>query len=69
MSGVREWPDVWEALEATTPSGRKPSAARQIGGPTKREHNEHRDRIMRFLGEVEGDMTVAEVREALEEYP
>lgn len=67
MSEVREWPDIWQALEVTALA---PTSTRLDSSTvaSKRTVVNHRDTLMRFLTEVEGDMTVAEVREALEEY-
>lgn len=63
-----DWPEVWEALEgsATAPSG--PRYLNKRATATKSEVVGHRDQLVRFLAEIEGDMTVAELREALDEY-
>ena len=59
--------DVWEALEATaqTPG----SGILDKANASRRSILSHRDFLMRFLDEVNADISVAELREALEEYP
>ena len=60
--------DVWEALEATA----QLKGARGLSEPanaSRRSILNHRDYLMRFLDEVGADISVAELREALEEYP
>jgi hypothetical protein len=58
-----------EALEATTVTPRSggfdtPASA----NASRRSILAHRDSLLRFLGELDGDMTVSELREALEDY-
>lgn len=55
--------EVWEALESTT-ANRKEWKANAIAVDILN----HRDHLLRFLVEVDGNMSVAELREALEEY-
>lgn len=61
--------DIWQALEATT--GGRLRDGLQIGRPANasaRDVLNHRDYLMRFLNEIDGNLSVAEVRDALEEY-
>lgn len=59
--------DVWEALEATAST---PDSSRFMSpaNASRRSIFNHRDYLMRFLTEVDGELSVAELREALEEY-
>lgn len=59
--------NVWEALEATaqTPG----SGILDKANASRRSILNHRDYLMRFLDEVDAEISVAELREALEEYP
>ena len=60
--------EILEALESTAPNrgdrGRI-GDRRVASGPDVRLW---RDQLLRFLGELDGDATVQQVREALEEY-
>lgn len=59
--------EVWEALESTTPGGKindrfgPSTASRQETMLWKRS-------LLNFLDEVDGELSVAELREALMEY-
>lgn len=55
--------EIWEALESTV-AGRKEYKA----NATRIDTLNHRDYLMRFLCELDGELSVAEVREALQEY-
>ncbi len=59
--------DIWDALEATT-TGRKQGDAFAKVNASARDILNHRDYLMRFLEELDGDLSVAELRAALEEY-
>lgn len=59
--------DVFDALEATT-IGRKQHSWDYKANPSQRDILNHRDSLLRFLEEIEGDLSVLELREALEEY-
>lgn len=59
--------DVWEALEATAQAGGSGILSR--ANASRRSILNHREYLMRFLDEVDADISVAELREALEEYP
>lgn len=61
--------EVWEALEATT-CGKKQGAL-GLGAEAnadKRSILHRRDDIMRFLGECPSEISVSELRDALDEY-
>lgn len=59
--------DVWEALEATAQV--PGSGILDKANASRRSILNHRDYLMRFLDEVNAEISVAELREALEEYP
>ena len=59
--------DIWDALESTaTNSDRKLIDPR--ANASKRDVRLWRDHIMRFLDELDAELTIGEVREALSEY-
>lgn len=58
---------VWEALEATAPN-RAPEIIGRRASATKNEVTLHRNALLRFLEEIDGDMTVADLCEALKDY-
>ena len=62
--------DIWAALESTTDvndrRGGFAITARQT--PNSREVMARRDSLMRFLEEIDGDLSVGEVRDALESW-
>ena len=59
--------EVWDALETWSFKGRDFSEVRSQTA-TVREAYAARRNLLRFLDELDGDMTVYELREALEEY-
>lgn len=59
--------DVFDALEATT-TGRKQYGWDYKANASRRDILNHRDALLRFLEEIKGDLSVSELREALEEY-
>ena len=59
--------DVWEALEATAQVGGHRGFTERANA-SRRSILNHRDFLMRFLDEVNADISVAELRAALEEY-
>lgn len=59
--------DIWEALESTAamrPTSRNPDPVT----PSERDIRNHRDYLMRFLDELDSQMSVGEVRDALENW-
>jgi hypothetical protein len=59
--------DVWDALESSA----LPPGWPQVSPPataTRESVLNRRDMLMRFLEEIDGDLSVADVREALEDY-
>jgi hypothetical protein len=58
--------DIWDALEATANRKKTGSFDSQIA--SRRDVLNHRDYLMRFLEEIDGEKSVAEVREALENW-
>ena len=59
--------DIWGALESTaTNSDRKMIDPR--ANASKRDVRLWRDHIMRFLDELDAELTIGEVRETLSEY-
>lgn len=58
--------EIWDALEASTTNSKTGSFERQT--PSKRDHLNHRDKLLRFLGEVDPQLSIGEVIAALEEY-
>lgn len=59
--------DVWDALEAT--AIQRAAGFVVPANASRRSILNHRDYLMRFLNEVDADISVAELREALEDYP
>lgn len=59
--------DVWEALEATAQAGGAGGILSKANA-SRRSILNHRDYLMRFLDEVNAELSVAELREALEDY-
>jgi hypothetical protein len=60
-------PEIWDALEALAIP--KKSGFIGVGAnATKREITNQRDHLMRFLDQLDGDLSVAELREALDNY-
>lgn len=59
--------EIVEALENSALSRRNASALHSHC-PDKRDLTNWRDRLMRFLEPLDGDLTVAEIRAVLEEY-
>lgn len=59
--------DIIEALEASAPNSAT-AAIDPRANASRRDVLTHRDRIMRFLDELDGDLSVSEVRSALEDY-
>lgn len=55
--------EVWEALESTVANRKEYKA-----NATTIDILNHRDHLMRFLLEIDGEISVAELRDALEEY-
>lgn len=61
--------DIHAALESTTNVGKsRQRAIDPDATPNKRDVYTRRDDILRFLEELDGSLTVADVRSALEEY-
>lgn len=59
--------EIWDALEATTPS-RSRKMIDPRANASKQDTSLHKDMLMRFLSELDADLSVGEVRAALEEY-
>lgn len=59
--------DIWEALEATATNGSREMVSKRAV-VTKNEIALHRRTLLHFLEEIDGDLTVSELREALESY-
>ncbi|WFS01618.1 hypothetical protein [Rhizobium tumorigenes] len=60
--------EIYEALEATA-TGRKQGRMYDArANASKTDVLNRRDSIMRFLEEVDGELSVAELRDALEQY-
>lgn len=59
--------EIIEALENSAVS-RKAGQGLHSGCPDKRDVTNWRDRLMRFLGDLDGNLTVDEIRLALEDY-
>lgn len=55
--------EIWEALESSVASRKEYKA-----NATRVDTLNHRDMLMRFLEELDGELSVAEVRDALGEY-
>lgn len=63
---VGEIREVWDALEATAINSNAGRMGRQ--NASQEEIARYRDLLLRFLEEIGGDISVADLREALEEY-
>ncbi|NTG94220.1 hypothetical protein G6L92_15755 [Agrobacterium rhizogenes] len=60
--------EIFDALEATT-GGRKQGALWNArANASRNDILNHRDSLLRFLEEIDGDISVADLREALEDY-
>jgi hypothetical protein len=59
--------DVWDALEATTPN-RSRATVDPPANASRRDVTLYRDTLLRFLSELDAELSVGEIREALEEY-
>jgi hypothetical protein len=59
--------DVIEALESTTPN-RKAGDMFSRTNANKYEIRNHRDYLLRFLSELDSELTIGEVREILDDY-
>lgn len=60
--------EIFDALEATTTGRKQTRASFPIANAERRDILNHRDGLLRFLEEIDGDLSVSELREALEEY-
>ena len=58
---------VWEALESTAPNSKEGRSFERVTA-SKRDTLNHRDFLMKFLEEIDGELSVGELREALEDY-
>jgi hypothetical protein len=58
--------EIWEALEASTVNSKK--GMFDSVTPSKRDHLNRRDDLLRFLNEVDPGLTVGELVLGLEEY-
>lgn len=59
--------EIWEALEATT-INKDDKFIPDRANANKLEINQHKATLLRFLDELDGSLSVSEVREALEQY-
>lgn len=59
--------EIWEALESTTDRSRK-ALTNPKSQPTKNDYRLRIKDIVYFLEELDGSLSVSEVREALDEY-
>lgn len=60
--------EIHDALEATALGKRQREGWNYKANASKRDCLNHRDGLLRFLEEVDGSLSVADLREALEEY-
>jgi hypothetical protein len=63
--------EIFEALESTATNRRPKSTFGSFDGrtlPSKHDVQSHKGAILRFLGELDGDVCVNDVREALGRY-
>lgn len=58
---------VWDALESSAMPPGWPNVS-PPASPTREAVLGKRDALMRFLDEIDGDLSIAELREALEDY-
>lgn len=60
--------DIIEALESTAANRRDRGGISDPRSPDRADIRLWRDRLVRFLEEIEGDLTVGEIIEVLEDY-
>lgn len=60
--------DIIDVLEGTTPCPRERGSRDRVRTADRADTVLWRDSLMRFLTELDGDLTVTELREALESY-
>ncbi|MBO9099972.1 hypothetical protein J5287_11905 [Rhizobium sp. K1/93] len=60
--------EIYEALEATAAGRKQGRMCDARANASKTDILNRRDSLMRFLEEVDGDLSVAELRDALEQY-
>lgn len=64
---MNNYDEIIDALESTTKSRAKTPLG-SMGEPSVHDYRAHRDDLLRFLDELDGDISVSELREALENY-
>ncbi|WP_223478715.1 hypothetical protein [Oricola indica] len=68
MATLADFEQIWEALESSAPLPRKSSAFGQRATPERSAILAQRKHLLGFLENIDGDLSVAELREALEDY-
>lgn len=67
MTHEEEKQQVFDALEATAPPAKNKSPFGQASA-TRQEISNHRDLLLRFLVEIDAEISVGELRDMLEEF-